>query len=260
MSGLITALVFALVMMAPTATTAAAQETAPPLSLTGEQLFDGSGMVEGINYVDGEIPGCNRAGTSTFTYHNTNPYFVAVGPYVGPFTLQGSVSFGPQTEPRGFVPLTSFEGTFTIDSPLGFVEGTLFFGELTQSGGRCYAQDPTIGGVDGAVSPYVSSIQFFALLLRYEATITTTAGVYRDTGTITQFDGSSTAEVYEQAPEAETAFRVGNRYSNLSLGAFESEGVTPLAPATEEQCKNGGYALYGFQNQGQCIQFVNTGK
>jgi len=33
-----------------------------------------------------------------------------------------------------------------------------------------------------------------------------------------------------------------------------------LAPTTKEQCKNGGWRHFDFRNQGQCIQFVNTGK
>lgn len=31
-------------------------------------------------------------------------------------------------------------------------------------------------------------------------------------------------------------------------------------PTTMDDCKNGGWAAYGFSNQGQCIKFVNTGK
>lgn len=33
---------------------------------------------------------------------------------------------------------------------------------------------------------------------------------------------------------------------------------TSIGSAATEQCKNGGYVQYGFPNQGQCIQFVNT--
>ena len=34
-----------------------------------------------------------------------------------------------------------------------------------------------------------------------------------------------------------------------------------LTPAqSKEQCKKGGWKNFGFKNQGQCIQFVNTGK
>lgn len=32
------------------------------------------------------------------------------------------------------------------------------------------------------------------------------------------------------------------------------------APADKAACKNGGWANFGFKNQGQCIRFVNTGK
>ena len=31
-------------------------------------------------------------------------------------------------------------------------------------------------------------------------------------------------------------------------------------PANANACKNGGWASYGFRNQGQCVSFVNTGK
>lgn len=31
-------------------------------------------------------------------------------------------------------------------------------------------------------------------------------------------------------------------------------------PTSVDDCKNGGWASYGFSNQGRCIQFVNTGK
>jgi hypothetical protein len=34
----------------------------------------------------------------------------------------------------------------------------------------------------------------------------------------------------------------------------------PLNPATTDDCKKDGWADYSFRNQGQCIQFVNTGK
>jgi hypothetical protein len=31
-------------------------------------------------------------------------------------------------------------------------------------------------------------------------------------------------------------------------------------PSTKEDCKRGGWQSYGFQNQGQCIRFVETDK
>jgi hypothetical protein len=33
----------------------------------------------------------------------------------------------------------------------------------------------------------------------------------------------------------------------------------PQDPATKDDCKNGGWAAFGFSNQGQCIGFVETG-
>lgn len=34
-----------------------------------------------------------------------------------------------------------------------------------------------------------------------------------------------------------------------------------LTPATSnEQCKDDGWQVFGFKNQGECIQFANTGK
>lgn len=37
-------------------------------------------------------------------------------------------------------------------------------------------------------------------------------------------------------------------------------GLLAVDPATKDDCKQGGFADFGFKNQGQCIQFVNTGK
>ena len=37
-------------------------------------------------------------------------------------------------------------------------------------------------------------------------------------------------------------------------------GLISLDPVTKDDCMKGGWEAYGFQNQGQCIQFVNTGK
>jgi hypothetical protein len=34
----------------------------------------------------------------------------------------------------------------------------------------------------------------------------------------------------------------------------------PQDPTTKDDCKNGGWAAYGFSDQGQCIAFVNTGQ
>jgi hypothetical protein len=36
--------------------------------------------------------------------------------------------------------------------------------------------------------------------------------------------------------------------------------VGPTVPASKAECKQGGWADFGFRNQGQCIKFVNTGR
>jgi hypothetical protein len=33
----------------------------------------------------------------------------------------------------------------------------------------------------------------------------------------------------------------------------------PVLPTSKDQCKNGGYAQFGFKNQGQCVAFVERG-
>lgn len=48
---------------------------------------------------------------------------------------------------------------------------------------------------------------------------------------------------------------VGDAY-NSRTGQYRAFLLTPLA--NKEQCKNGGWQSFGFQNQGQCIQFLKT--
>ena len=53
----------------------------------------------------------------------------------------------------------------------------------------------------------------------------------------------------------------GERDSDFDWTAFEVGPVVgPADPATKADCKKGGWADFGFRNQGQCIRFVNTGK
>lgn len=52
-------------------------------------------------------------------------------------------------------------------------------------------------------------------------------------------------------------------YTDLLTVGVNGEATTfdfePL-PATKDDCKNGGWEEFGFNNQGQCIKYVNTGK
>lgn len=52
---------------------------------------------------------------------------------------------------------------------------------------------------------------------------------------------------------------VGGQYDFDLYGNAKAYFLTPNAE-TKEDCKKGGFADYGFKNQGQCIRFVNTGK
>lgn len=52
----------------------------------------------------------------------------------------------------------------------------------------------------------------------------------------------------------------GNKLAFVATFSDDSSGVYKAEVATmKDQCKNGGYTKFGFKNQGQCIQFVNTG-
>ena len=50
-------------------------------------------------------------------------------------------------------------------------------------------------------------------------------------------------------------------FPNLSSDSYAAHWhAGALDPVTKDNCKNGGWADFGFKNQGLCIQFVNTGK
>jgi hypothetical protein len=52
--------------------------------------------------------------------------------------------------------------------------------------------------------------------------------------------------------------------SNDSYAAHWHVGVEddepPAEPVVKDDCKQGGFAAFGFRNQGQCIRYVNTGQ
>lgn len=52
-----------------------------------------------------------------------------------------------------------------------------------------------------------------------------------------------------------------DKFPNLGNDSYAAHWHAGLLnPETKTDCKKGGYADYGFKNQGKCIQFVNTGK
>jgi probable HAF family extracellular repeat protein len=62
--------------------------------------------------------------------------------------------------------------------------------------------------------------------------------------------------------ELSWAFDIDNHGRIVGYGVVNDKfRAFLLTPATgKEQCKDGGWENFGFKNQGQCIQFVNTGK
>ncbi len=83
---------------------------------------------------------------------------------------------------------------------------------------------------------------------------------------------TSPADLPEGAVLRAIALNVGDTSaSDVGLDGYldkvvldTTDGITTfdLDPEAQnkEDCKNGGYAAFGFRNQGLCIQFVNTGK
>ncbi|HIA92011.1 TPA: hypothetical protein EYO12_02735 [Candidatus Saccharibacteria bacterium] len=57
-------------------------------------------------------------------------------------------------------------------------------------------------------------------------------------------------------------FNYGSEASNYSVHWSEFAFATDIyeSPVSKNECKKGGYETFGFSNQGQCIQYVNTGK
>ena len=52
---------------------------------------------------------------------------------------------------------------------------------------------------------------------------------------------------------------------SATVGSFQDElrivtqgTCEPELPTAKEQCKDGGWATFGFRNQGQCVAFVMT--
>lgn len=155
--------VILVVAAAAIAASAAAGQSSPPVpppTLTGE-AFAGFPTITSAS--------CNPAGNSTFSYHVANGAF---GPYSGTFVETGVVTVGPQAGafPSGD-PLVSVTASFTIDSPVGHVEGTKTLVPSPTALGICL--DTPAGGIRFAT----------ATGFVYSATITTATGVFHDEGT-----------------------------------------------------------------------------
>jgi hypothetical protein len=221
---------------------------APPGTLTGETLLACSsgltipaaggcnvGERKGSLTTNRSCPPADAAtpGAGTFTFAASG---VAAGPYPGTFTESGTVKLGDFDRAIGLQPVLEFTASFTIDSPAGRVQGTK---QLALSG----------GGLCSPTLPFFSAIAF--LTASYKATITTSAGKFRDEGTAdtTVFDA--------------VAGTAANPQELAGLGEAFASTLTetiPAFPTTKDECKDGGWESYGvFKNQGQCVSFVANG-
>ncbi len=151
-----------------------------PSTLTGERFFVTSG-----NVLSGDVTiieaSCNRAGTSTIQFTATG---VATGPYPGTFTETGTATLGPHPGVGAstiYAEATSFEATFSIDSPAGQVTGRKF---LASPPGATQGQCSDFSPLDPEVVfiPFGCAPGVFCPGVRYEAEIMTPGGAFRDRG------------------------------------------------------------------------------
>ena len=130
---------------------------------------------------------CDPSQVSTVSYAASG---VATGPYPGTFTVQGTVTIEPQTQPGprpGTVagPLASLSETFTIDSALGTVTGTKSLpatGATASDVGSC---QHVSGFATGPVTDATGTVVDVFSEPTYTATIHDTSGTTGVTGDAT---------------------------------------------------------------------------
>lgn len=123
------------------------------------------------------------------------------------------------------------EGTFTLASPSGPV--TAFDAEFIVHGGaEQVVGTKTLGsGGTASCSPNVDGA-LFEVDVQAQYTVT--------------------------SPFSETGPAVVSLDGGWASGTLAATfGAQPTGPQSKEDCMNGGYAAYGFPNQGQCIKAVN---
>lgn len=167
---------------------------------------------------------CNFVGNSSQGTFDFSVSGTATGPYPGTFTETGS---GTVSAVGGQL---AFSASFTITSPAGNVTGTK---SLASSGLFAAGCDPGLGNI---VANGISA--------NYQATISIQGVAYTDSGT------STTVVVYIPG------------YAQDFSDIFDaSNGVVPPEPTSKTQCMDGGWQAYPqFNNQGDCISYVENGR
>lgn len=247
------ALIAALLMVGLMPATAGAQSlpSAPP-SLLGERLATfNTASDQGRVRITAS---CSRDGTSTISYKARG---TATGPYAGAFTESGTYSIGPQTHAGGIWDagtgsVISHHATFTIDSPLGQVTGTRHLDVSTS-----FTSDPRGSCADlesGELSntqyicnswaderrPLAARLWHATPFTTYEATIQTSAGAYRDTGTahgqLLEYSvvcGNATTEHRSTSSSVSHQFRTSNGVRAEDVTPPDVWGTAASAPNAE---------------------------
>jgi hypothetical protein len=169
--------------------------------------------------------GCAASGNFSFTASG-----VAAGPYPGTFTETGTGTVFQPTIGVGMT--TAFSATFTVYSFAGdvLVTGTKSLDTSVPNNTFVCLEPPDVGA-----GPIPTT---------YDATIHAPTGNYHDEG------ASIVGEVFSD-PTGTTL--IEDFASTLAA-------PVPLLPTAKEQCKNGGWKAFGvFENQGDCVSFVETG-
>jgi hypothetical protein len=233
-----------LVLMGPLAEPAHTQAAGPP-TLTGEVLF-AQYAHSSPNHEDtqiGEVTvtsnNCSpeSEGEGTISYTASGP---ATGPYPGTYTETGTITVRNGGE-GPFKEITSFNAEFEIVDEF---TGTRVSGTKSLD----VESSPLAAGCDSTLTGEVLGASTDDLI--YEATIETPSGTFTDRGTSDVFLAGEKHFTPEGQLSGEAAIFDERFYSDLA----EPEA---LLPSTKEQCKEGGYERFGFENQGQCIKAVN---
>jgi hypothetical protein len=225
----------------------ASAQTAPP-AFGGERLSEN----------DPTITTCAIGGSGGYLTYEASG--TATGPYPGTFTETGRITVGPEEAPtlRQRITTVSIDFAidtvsidFAIDSSVGQVTGTKTFA-ATGDPNAGVANTKCLNDWDGTSGSAFAAADD----LRYSVTIQTPDGQ-----TCTQSGGTSLSLVDNSPVLAdsltETFLNDLSAPAPVCTGGEPEPEAEPELPVSKDDCLAGGYARYGFKNQGECIAWVN---